>query len=685
MRDEDAVAPIAAMNDFGFWSAGLCAFAFFALAIWLVRRTAIRRTADKTLVAALLLTAAWGVAAALAGPASVTASLVETLRNAGWLAFLYAIFRRTGKGPATVGALMGVLLYILMGLGIWDALRDDPIGPVEASLRMLFAIGALVLVHNLYHLAEARRQEGMALALATLAAMWTYDLGLYFFAVLPDYGPGLLLPARGMAIALMAPVLALALRDSRRWRFALSHQAAFRFASIGLIALYLGVVVIVALAVDRSSGAAAAVMLFLLSLAALPSIPSDRLRATLKVVLAKHFFRHRYDYREQWVRFADTVGRPDGEGMTLGARVAKALADVLGASGGMVLLRTGTVSFRIGGRWKCEEEMTGSWAEDALDLFEQRGFIADCDAIRDGSDALFPASWLPPGLSGSAWLFAIVPLVHLDRLVGLALLGRPPIARSLDWEDFDILRVAGRQAASYLAEAEGQARLVEARQFEEFNRRFAFVMHDIKNVVSQLALLARNAERHAENPDFRADMIATLKGSSAKMQELLARLDGKGALAPAARRPVLLSDVVRDVVPAAGGRNPVELNEVERGLAVSADPDRLRTILIHLLTNAVEASRPGVPIRFCSRSDGETVRLDLIDQGCGMDEAFLADSLFRPFQSSKQDGFGIGAYEARTLARAMGGDVTATSRAGEGSVFTVSLPAAPGQIRKEAA
>ena len=67
MRDEDAVAPIAAMNDFGFWSAGLCAFAFFALAIWLVRRTAIRRTADKTLVAALLLTAAWGVAAALAG------------------------------------------------------------------------------------------------------------------------------------------------------------------------------------------------------------------------------------------------------------------------------------------------------------------------------------------------------------------------------------------------------------------------------------------------------------------------------------------------------------------------------------------------------------------------------------------------------------------------------------------
>ena len=197
------------MNDLAFWSGGLSAFAFTALAIWLHHRGKGRRAPDKALIAALLLTASWSISVALAGPASLAASLGETLRNLGWLAFLYTIVRRTGKAPATIGALIGVLLYVLMGLAIWDLIRDQPIGPLEASLRMLFAVGALVLVHNLYHLAGARRQSGMALALATLAAIWTYDLGMYLFAMLPGYGPGLLLSARGLALAMMAPLLAI--------------------------------------------------------------------------------------------------------------------------------------------------------------------------------------------------------------------------------------------------------------------------------------------------------------------------------------------------------------------------------------------------------------------------------------------------------------------------------------------
>src|SRR3546814_13456758 len=81
-------------------------------------------------------------------------------------------------------------------------------------------------------------------------------------------------------------------------------------------------------------------------------------------------------------------------------------------------------------------------------------------------------------------------------------------------EDLDVLRIAGRQAASYLAESQSQEALSEAQRFDEFNRRFAFIMHDIKNLASQLSLLARNAERHADKPEFRADMTQTLKISA---------------------------------------------------------------------------------------------------------------------------------------------------------------------------
>ena len=126
-----------------------------------------------------------------------------------------------------------------------------------------------------------------------------------------------------------------------------------------------------------------------------------------------------------------------------------------------------------------------------------------------------------------AW--AGIPLIHHDRLVGLVLLAAPDYRRPLDWEDFDLLRTAGRQAASSLAEAHGQAALSNAQRFEEFNRRFAFILHDVKNLVSQLSLVARNAERHADNAEFRADMVATLKSSVGKMNDLLARLAAASA------------------------------------------------------------------------------------------------------------------------------------------------------------
>ena len=97
---------------------------------------------------------------------------------------------------------------------------------------------------------------------------------------------------------------------------------------------------------------------------------------------------------------------------------------------------------------------------------------------------------------------AVVPLVHLDTMVGFILIERTLAPRMLNWEDFELLRTLGRQAASYIAETSTQMALDEANKFDEFNRRFSFIMHDIKNLVSQLSLVARNAERHAENPAF---------------------------------------------------------------------------------------------------------------------------------------------------------------------------------------
>ena len=144
-----------------------------------------------------------------------------------------------------------------------------------------------------------------------------------------------------------------------------------------------------------------------------------------------------------------------------------------------------------------------------------------------------------------AWL--IVPLVHHERLFGIMMLGRSRSAREVNWEDYDILKTVGRQAASYLAQEETSKALAEARQFEAFNKRFAFVVHDIKNLVSQLSLILSNAARHRANKAFQDDMIETVRQSVEKMNRMLKQLHAEpGWSEPKAA--VELTSLLRKVV-----------------------------------------------------------------------------------------------------------------------------------------
>src|SRR3546814_9638874 len=157
---------------------------------------------------------------------------------------------------------------------------------------------------------------------------------------------------------------------------------------------------------------------------------------------------------------------------------------------------------------------------------------------------------------------------------------------------FDMLRAAGRQAASYLSEAQGQRALDDAQRFEEFNRRFAFIIHDVKNLVSQLSLLARNAERHADNPDFRADMVLTLKESVGKMNDMLARLSQHNKGRAEEPRPMALRDVAEQVTRTRSRQHAIAVTG--DAPPVLADPARVEQIVTHLLQNAIDASNPEI-------------------------------------------------------------------------------------------
>lgn len=665
----------------------ICALA----AIWIGRKGDALRADRTPAVVALALTANWCFAAASFEPGRAIVELTEIARNLAWLFMLFRLFGNDGRDetlrlvrPAVfalgfVEVLQFVLLLIARRYAVTPELAALTF-ETAALFRVMVAVGALVLLHNLYAGAAASSRQILRWNAAALAGMWAFDLNYFTIGYITGALPGELAALRGLAAALVAVPFALGFNSrSPDLEFRPSRAVTFRFLSLLVIGIYLGLMLGLARWLDMLTGDLARMtqvgLIITASALALIWLPSDRLRGWLRVTAIKHLFKHRYDYRNEWIRFTDTIGTTGFDNISLQERTVKALADITDSPSGILLVPDEDGSFELAANWRWSNvEVPARAAPASLGvILESSELIIAFDEVRDGVDHRGEQAAVPDWMRNDQRAWAAVPLLHFDRLVGLVILSRPLIERRLDWEDFDLLSVVGRQLASYLAEQAGQAALLEAGRFDEFNRRMAFVMHDIKNLSSQMSLLLRNAEKHADKPEFRKDMLVTLRSSADKLNTLLARLGRYGPPGTEKARQFDLAETARQAVERLGKVHPVAVLRTEP-VAVEGNPDALDQALVHLIQNAIDASDANSSVMLEVYSDGVTGKATVIDNGRGMSPQFLRNGLFKPFVSSKPGGFGIGAFEARELIRSMGGRLDVESREGLGTRFTVSLP-----------
>ncbi len=673
------------------WAAG--ALCCLLVAAWLRRRRQHFGPAHWAVVSAAALTGLWAGTGALTGIGSPAAALAESARNLGWLYALYRLFTVDGRHAAMgpVRPMVAALAFVELlqaAIWVWLLLQDGAASPLAVFFKtltmfhLLVAVGALVLLHNLYGGASSQARRKLLWPCTAMAMLWTVDLNLYAIGYLAGSTPTMLAVLRGMLTLPVAGLLVLSAQgQGANPRFRPSRAVAFQSASLLLIGSYLVTLLAAAqwLALAGSDYAAWLQLAFLTlaGVTAVIVLASRRLRGWLRVTVAKHLFQHRYDYRAEWLRFTRTIGETTANHAPLEERIIRAVADITDSPAGLLLTRSEVGQFELAASWLWPmAEVPGEALDTATVLaIETSAYVADLDQLRAGKSDSMAVPPIPGWLLAEPRAWALVPLLHYERLVGAVVLARPPQARALDWEDFDLLRVAGQQLASYLAEHAGQAALAEAARFDDFHRRIAFVMHDIKNLASQMGLLARNAEQHAENPEFRADMLVTLRNSADKLNALLARLSRYGGTAAQTLGPVRADDVAQAVVDQLRARHPVTLVEREP-IEVAADRGALEQILLHLVQNAIDASAPNEPVFVRVASEGLHGVIEVIDSGSGMTPEFVRSRLFKPFVSTKPGGFGIGAYEARELVRAMHGRLDVESRAGLGTRFTMSLPRA---------
>jgi putative PEP-CTERM system histidine kinase len=667
------------------WSAASAAFGYAALLTW--RLTLLRRSpVSTTLVLALAGMAFWS--ASLASNYFALSTIGKTIRDLAWLGYLYATTRgfdqetQTRRRIASAVLLLGALAIAqaLVTVAILTAENDTLHELVLVSLILgwLLPIGGVFFVHLLYRSLTSASGSGFRLILLALGIMWAYDINLITVTLLGFAQAPLLMTFQGIFAFLLLPAFGLAARRNQRWKVTLSRKA----ATSSLLLMAIGTYFVAISAISRALIWAAhndevfkIVLAMALSLGFAVVTLFPRIARIIKKILLEHLFEHRYDYRAEWLRFSATIGDRSKAGLSPEERIIRSVADVTESPSGLLLLVSRGVELSIAGSWNWQYALPvgldlpvdAAW----LRWLAQTSRIITLDEIREHE--LGPGDELVPGwLLDAEKAWAGVPLVRGETLIGLIVLGRPTISRMLDWEDFDLLKVIGQQVAMHLADAQSQAELEQARQFDEFNRRFAFIIHDIKNVVSQLSLVASNAAEHGANPRFQQSMARTLASATAKMTVLLARLSADGPTSPSLDR-VELGRFLTEIADTRHAQHPIVL-AIEEDCQVDADAEQLRQAIDHLIQNAIEASPARTPIELTLAKKRENAHIIIKDRGVGMSREFVRKQLFKPFASTKQGGFGIGAAEAKALIEAMGGGLDVLSVEGAGTQFSIVLP-----------
>lgn len=686
----DNAVPLMGVLGYG---TGAVLYAVFGL--WLL--TTARSAPKRWLLLAIFVTSAWSTTAAmLAWGVSVTAAYVflEICRSLLWLLALIRLLRPLIYTQRRHGGVLGIarpMAYLLsaalVGVQFAPAVLRETFGILFTTDLTIFghlglAVGGLVLVEQLFRNTRPEHRWGTKFFYLGIGVLFAFDFFLYADALLFRQLDAQMWAARGFVDAMAVPLFAVAALRNPDWspNLFVSHRMALHTASVLGAGVYLLVMAGVAYYIRLYGGTwGTAVQLVFMAGAVIllaAMVFSGQLRAYTKVFLSKHFFHYKYDYREEWLKFIGTLSTSE-PGDNLRERAIRALAELVDSTGGVLWARNERGDFALISSWHMSEptirvEHAGS---PLLRFLERRQWVVELDEYASAPD-VYAELQLPGWINDAPRAWLIVPLMQLDRLQGLALLARPSASRSINWEDRDLLKTAGRQVASYIALLDTTEALMDARQFEAFNRLSAFVVHDLKNVAAQLSLVVKNAERHRQNPAFIDDAIKTVANATARMNRMLAQLANKGSAFPAEQRVFPVAEALKEVMEISAGRVPTPVLSARVGdSSVFANRDKFVAVLCHLVRNAQEATPADGVVEVNAHVEAGTLVVEIRDTGCGMDERFIRESLFKPFQTTKGNaGMGVGVYETREFVHALGGEIMVESAVGVGTTFSIRVP-----------
>jgi putative PEP-CTERM system histidine kinase len=404
---------------------------------------------------------------------------------------------------------------------------------------------------------------------------------------------------------------------------------------------------------------------------------SERLRQKIRYVVSRHFKRPQHDFRKVWLLLTQrTSGTLDPRALCANAaRLMSETFNVLSVTIWRVNERNETLVFGAS---------TAVSGNDNLELSLQSVAPPEAQKIsRPFNLEQLKEQWAENLRKASAMQFRkggdriCLPLSAGERWLGCAILADRVNGLPYSIEELDLLKCIGDQIAASLLNLRLTDDLMLSKELEAFQTMSAFFVHDLKNATSSLSLTLQNLPVHFDDPEFRQDALRGIANTVGRINLHIGRLSAlrnKLELKPIESD---LNQLVIETLESLSGMPGVELvKELQPLPKVIVDREQLQNVVTNLLLNAREAVGMQGRIRVeTSRSEGRAVLL-VADNGCGMSPDFVRDSLFRPFQTTKKKGLGIGMFQSKMIVEAHRGNIQVESEPGKGTKFGIFLPLA---------
>jgi putative PEP-CTERM system histidine kinase len=407
---------------------------------------------------------------------------------------------------------------------------------------------------------------------------------------------------------------------------------------------------------------------------------SDRVRQRIGLFVSRHFKRPQHDFRQIWTRFTQSLPAVLDE-PNLCATSARLISEIFNALSVSVWLldepqRKLTC---VSSTFESEQERKSSGAVDL--------------SANELSSVGLANNWRPFQLEKAdrQWRTLLkdigagrfpeggnricVPLRAGEQNLGIVVLADRVNAVYYTAEELDLLKCIGDDVAASLLNLRLTTEILERKELEAFQTMSAFFIHDLKNAASTLGLTLQNLPTHFDDPAFREDALRGIKGAADRINHIIGRLGAFRQQLRSMPAEIDLNSLVKEVLENLNGSASAEIvTKLDPLPMIVADQEQLGSVITNLLLNARDAVGAQGRITIETKKVGGWITLSVSDTGCGMSAAFVKDSLFRPFHTTKKQGLGVGMFQAKMIVEAHHGNIQVRSEPGSGTTFQVMLP-----------